>query len=145
MSLPRLSSRNHPLYEIFHEVEALFVRFEETNGRRGRPIKFSDVQIVKCVIYQVFHRIRSYRELEWRLKQDHWAKRAIGIYEVPDYSTFCRRSKALEQSKCYQLFQEILLKLQPKTHICYLDSSALRASRYDRDAEKAKGTRLGWF
>jgi hypothetical protein len=133
------------MFEIFQEVDALLMRFDETHGKRGRPPKFTNGQIIKCMMYQVFYRIRSYRELQWRLQRDHWAKRAIGLTEIPDHSTFCRRSKVLEESVCYELFQELLSELQPSTHVCYIDSTALRASRYDRDAEKGKGTRLGWF
>lgn len=145
MSVARLSSRNHPLSELFSLVDQLCSRFEETRSRQGRPRRFSDAQIVKCLVYQVYYRIRSFRELEWKLKQDLWALRGMGISEVPDHSTFCRRVKAIEEDLYYRVYQEILTELQPEARVCFWDSTPLRSSRYDRDAEKGKGTRLGWF
>jgi Transposase DDE domain/Transposase domain (DUF772) len=146
MSVARLSARNHPLYEIFSEIDELVWRFVETPlNRRGRPQQFSDAQIMKCLVYQVYYRIRCFRELEWKLKHDYWALRTIGLNQVPDHTTFCRRTRKLEENLYYPMYQEILSELEPQTRICFWDSTALRASRYDRDAEKGKGTRLGWF
>jgi hypothetical protein len=119
MSLPRLSHRNHPLAELFYIVDEFLLRFEKTQGKRGRPAKFSNAQIVKCMVYQVFYLIRSYRELEWKLQKDHWAKRAMGLMEVPNYTTLCRRAKSLETNVCYELLQDLLHELKPKNHVCY--------------------------
>ncbi|MFC4547690.1 transposase, partial [Paenactinomyces guangxiensis] len=47
--------------------------------------------------YLSSRRIYSFRELEWKLNQDHWARRCIGLDEVPDHSTFCRRAKQIEE------------------------------------------------
>lgn len=145
MSVARLSSKNHPLSQIFLHIDQLCSRFSETHSRRGRPRRFTDAQIIKCMVYQVHYRIRSFRELEWKLKQDFWALRSIGITEVPDHSTFCRRVKQIEESLYGSLYDQILDELQPKTRVCFWDSTALRSSRYDKDAGKGKGTRLGWF
>ncbi|MBA4495560.1 transposase [Paenactinomyces guangxiensis] len=131
--------------QIFCCIEDMVRRFAETPSRAGKPKKFSDTQILKCLIYQAYYRIHSFRELEWKLNQDHWTRRCIGLDEVPDHSTFCRRAKQIEQGLYAPLYEELLFELEPKTRVCYWDSTALRASRYDRDAEKGKGTRLGWF
>jgi transposase len=145
MSLPRLSSFNHPLSKIFNLIDSLVLQLSFPSTGRGRPKKFSDLQLIKCLVYQVFYRIRSFRELEWKLKQDYWAMRAIGLTEVPDYSTFCRRAKRIENRLYFKLYQLIIDKLCPDTRICIIDSTSLRASRYDRQARKGKNTRLGWF
>jgi hypothetical protein len=113
--------------------------------RRGRPPKFSDAQIVKCMIYQVFYRIKSLRELEWRLRYDSHARTWIGLSEVPDHSTLSRRVTTIEKSSYELLFHEILHRLNPQTCITYWDSTPLRASRFDQEAQKGKGTRLGWY
>lgn len=144
MSVARLSSKNHPLYQIFLLVDQLCSRFEET-CRWGRPRRFSDATIIKCMVYQVYHRIHSFRELEWKLKQDFWALRSMGISEVPDHTTFCRRVKQIEESLYARIYKKILDELEPQSKVCYWDSTPLRSSRVDKDAEKGKGTRLGWF
>jgi hypothetical protein len=146
MSVARLSSRNHPLYQIFSLLDDLLMRFAETHSRhRGRPKKFSDVQILKCFVYQVFYRIRCFRELEWKLQQDYWAMRAMDLELVPDHTTLCRRMRKIEENLYYPIYEEVLDELEPQSRICYWDSTALRSSRYDQEAEKGKGTRLGWF
>jgi hypothetical protein len=145
MSVARLSSRNHPLYQTFQLIDDLCARFEETYLRRGRPRRFTNAQIIKCMVYQVYYRIHSLRELEWKLKQDLWALRSIEMVEVPDHSTFCRRVKQIEESLYSKIYHEILDELEPESRVCYWDSTALRSSRYDKDAEIGKGTRLGWF
>lgn len=101
--------------------------------------KSSNVWYTKCTIAFIV------RELEWKLKQDFWALRSIGIVEVPDRSTFCRRVKQIEEGLYSSICNEILNELEPESRVCYWDSTPLRSSRYDRDAEKGKGTRLGWF
>jgi Transposase DDE domain/Transposase domain (DUF772) len=145
LSLARLSSKNHPLAEIFAQIDKLFRCLEPKETRRGRPNRFQDVQIIKCVVYQIHYRIVSFRELEWRLRRDFWVIRAIGLSEIPDHTTFCRRIKRLEADIFGILYHQILSELTPETRVCYWDSTALRSSRYDRDAEKSKGTRLGWY
>ncbi|MBA4496596.1 transposase, partial [Paenactinomyces guangxiensis] len=100
---------------------------------------------LKCLVYQVFYRIRSFRELEWKLTQDYWARRSIRLKAIPDHTTLCRRVKQMEESLYAKLYEEILTELKPKTRISFWNSTALRASRYDKDAEKRKATRLGWF
>jgi hypothetical protein len=145
LSVARLSSRNHPLFQIFQLVDQLCSRFGETCSSRGRPRLFTDEQIVKCMVYQVYHRIQGFRELEWKLTQDLWALRSMGISKVPDHSTFCRRTKEIEDGLYGELYQEILGELEPQSRVCYWDATALRSSRYDKDAELGKGTRLGWF
>lgn len=119
MSVARLSSRNHPLFQLFSLVDQLCTRFEETSPRRGRPRRFSDAQIIKCMVYQLYYRIRSFRELEWKLKLDFWALRSIGITEVPDHSTFCRRVKQIEEDLYGDLYDQIIDELQPKTRVCF--------------------------
>jgi hypothetical protein len=122
------------------------LRFVETHQHhRGRPKKFSDAQILKCFVYQVFSRIRCFRELEWKLQQDHWVIRAIGLEQVPDHTTLFRRMRKIEENLYFCIYQEIIEQLEPQTRVCYWDSTALRSSRYDRDSEKGKGTRLGWY
>lgn len=145
MSVPRLSSRNHPLSQIFQLVDRLCSRFEETCLRRGRPQRYTDAQMIKCMVFQVYYRIHSFRELEWKLKQDFWALRSIGIAEVPDHTTFCRRVKKIEESFYGKLYRKILDELEPQSRVCYWDSTPLRSSKYDKEAKKGIGTRLGWF
>lgn len=109
MSVSRLSSRNHPLSQIFQLVDQICSRFEETCLRRGRPQRYTDAQMIKCMVFQVYYRIHSFRELEWKLKQDFWALRSIGIAEVPDHTTFCRRVKKNEESFYGKLYLNLKL------------------------------------
>jgi hypothetical protein len=144
MSVARLSSRNHSLYQISPLIDGVLMRFAETQSRhRGGSKKFSDVQILKCFVYQVFYRIRCFLELEWKLQQDYWAMRAMDLEQVPNHTTLCRSMRKIEENLYYPIYEEILDELEPQSRICYWDSTALRSSRYDQEAEKNKGTRLG--
>lgn len=61
------------LLQLFSKIDLLLKDFnlEESFGDgRGRPQIYSDVQIMKCLVYQAFHRIVSFRELEWKLYHD---------------------------------------------------------------------------
>lgn len=48
------------------------------------------------MLYGVKNRIFSLRELEYRIKQDYTFKAINQLNEVPEYSTFSLRAKALE-------------------------------------------------
>lgn len=137
----------HPLLNLFKQVDQLFEGYQQPceRPRRGRPRIFDDVHIVKCLVYQVFHRIVSFRELEWRLNHDPIARELIGLRKVPDHSTLFLRSNELEEELYDDLYEITLRLLEPDCRIAMWDSTALRASRYDAEARKGKGTRLGWY
>lgn len=82
---------------------------------KGRPRKYSDQQIVCCMLYGVKNSIFSLRELEYKIKQDHIFKSIIQIDDVPDYSTLSLRAKHLEKHIYYGimlcLLNLLILKL----------------------------------
>ena len=112
---------------------------------KGRPRKYSDQQIVACMLYGVKNSIFSLRELEYRIKQDYTFKAIIQLTEVPDYSTFSLRAKALEQHLYYGVYAMLVELISPETRLCAIDGTALRSSKYDSEAKSGKGTRLGYF
>lgn len=138
--------RNHPLAQVFSRIDHMIASFINLPEKRlGRPRLYSDSQMIKCFVYQAFHRILGFRELEWRLQHDPVAQVLIGLSSIPDYTTLCLRAQQLEDTIYEDLYQLALLHLEPETRICFWDSTALRASRFDREAGKGKGTRLGWY
>ena len=97
------------------------------------------------MLYGVKNSIFSLRELEYRIKQDYTFKAIIQLTEVPDYSTFSLRAKALEQHLYYGVYAMLVELISPETRLCAIDGTALRSSKYDSEAKSGKGTRLGYF
>ncbi|MDK0838663.1 transposase [Clostridium perfringens] len=133
-------------YKIFEAVKIAFAKLNSKDrSTKGRPRKYSDQQIVACMLYGVKNSIFSLRELEYRIKQDYTFKAIIQLTEVPDYSTFSLRAKALEQHLYYGVYAMLVELISPETRLCAIDGTALRSSKYDSEAKSGKGTRLGYF
>lgn len=133
-------------YKIFEAVKIAFAKLNSKDrSTKGRPRKYSDQQIVACMLYGVKNSIFSLRELEYRIKQDYTFKAIIQLTEVPDYSTFSLRAKALEQHLYYGVYAMLVELISPETRLCAIDGTALRSSKYDSKAKSGKGTRLGYF
>ena len=65
-------------YKIFEAVKIAFTKLSTNNqNTKGRPRKYSDQQIVCCMLYGVKNSIFSLRELEYKIKQDHIFKSII--------------------------------------------------------------------
>jgi Transposase domain (DUF772). len=93
-----LSSEN-TYYKIYEAVETVFSKLELKKSKsKGRPRKYSDKQIVACMIYGVKNSIFSLRELEYKIKQDIVFRHITNLFQVPDYSTFSLRAAA----QCHQ-------------------------------------------
>ena len=133
-------------YKIFEAVKIAFAKLNSKDrSTKGRPRKYSDQQIVACMLYGVKNSIFSLRELEYRIKQDYTFKAIIQLTEVPDYSTFSLRAKALEQHLYYGVYAMLVELISPETRLCAIDGTVLRSSKYDSEAKSGKGTRLGYF
>ncbi len=130
--------------EIFKVINQAFKKLGYLHKKtKGRPRKYTDQQIVACLVYQVKNNIFSLRELEWKIKQDIHFQSIIGLEEVPDYSTLSIRLNELEKRAFYGLYNMVIFLINPSLRLCAIDSTALRSSRYDREARYGKGTRVG--
>lgn len=146
MIIPSIIERENTYYKIFQAVEIAFAKLNSNNKKtKGRPRKYSDQQMVACMLYGVKNSIFSLRELEYRIKQDYIFKSIIQLNEVPDYSTFSLRAKYLEQHLYYGIYAMFVELIDPETRLCAIDGTALRSSKYDSEAKSGKGTRLGYF
>ena len=146
MIIPLNIKSENTYYKIFEAVKIAFARLNSnTENTKGRPRKYSDMQIVCCMLYGVKNSIFSLRELEYRIKQDYVFKSIIEIDEVPDYSTFSIRAKKLEKHIYYGIYAMFVELIDPETRLCAIDGTALRSSKYDSEAKSGKGTRLGYF
>ena len=146
MIIPSIIERENTYYKIFRAVEIAFDKLNSNNKEtKGRPRKYSDQQMVACMLYGVKNSIFSLRELEYRIKQDYIFKSIIQLNEVPDYSTFSLRAKSLEQHLYYGIYAMFVELIDPETRLCAIDGTALRSSKYDSEAKSGKGTRLGYF
>ncbi|WP_242851955.1 transposase [Clostridium botulinum] len=133
-------------FKIFETVNIAFNKLGiNTRKTKGRPPKYSDQQIVACMIYGVNNSIFSLRELEYKIKQDIVFQKIIGLKEVPDHSTFSLRAIALEKYVYYGIYAMLIELINPSTRICAIDGTALRSSLYDSEARYGKGTRLGRY
>ena len=146
MIISRNIETENTYYKIFEAVKIAFAKLNSKDrSTKGRPRKYSDQQIVACMLYGVKNSIFSLRELEYRIKQDYTFKAIIQLTEVPDYSTFSLRAKALEQHLYYGVYAMLVELISPETRLCAIDGTALRSSKYDSEAKSGKGTRLGYF
>ena len=146
MIIPLNIKSENTYYKIFEAVKIAFTKLSTNNqNTKGRPRKYSDQQIVCCMLYGVKNSIFSLRELEYRIKQDYVFKSIIEIDEVPDYSTFSIRAKKLEKHIYYGIYAMFVELIDPETRLCAIDGTALRSSKYDSEAKSGKGTRLGYF
>ena len=72
MIIPLNIKKENTYYKIFEAVKIAFTKLNSnTQNTKGRPRKYSDEQIVCCMLYGVKNSIFSLRELEYRIKQDH--------------------------------------------------------------------------
>ena len=91
--------------KIFEAVKIAFTKLNSNiESTKGLPRKYSDEQIVACMLYGVKNSIFSLRELEYRIKQDYVFQSIINLEKVPDYSTFSLRSKTLEKHIYYSVY-----------------------------------------
>ncbi|WP_315068786.1 transposase [uncultured Clostridium sp.] len=142
---PNIKSEND-YYKIFKTVKIAFTKLNSNiQNTKGRPRKYSDEQIVACILYCVKNSIFSLRELEYRIKQDYMFRSIIQLDQVPDYSTFSLRTKILEQHIYYGIYAMFVELINPETRLCAIDGTALRSLKYDSEAKSGKGTRLGYY
>ena len=132
-------------YKIFETIKYVFNKLNNAEKKKGRPYKYSDEQILACAIYGVRNSIFSLRELEYKINRDPLFKYTIGIDKAPDYSTLSLRLNKIERFIYYGIYAMLIESINPDTRICAIDGTALRSSKFDGDARKGKGTRLGFY
>lgn len=89
-------------FKIFQAINLAFDKLGiNTKKTKGRPPKYSDQQIVACMIYGVNNSIFSLRELEYKIKQDIVFQKIIGLKEVPDHSSDSSRKTRILWYLCY--------------------------------------------
>lgn len=137
--------KENPLLLACKQLDKIFDKIPKHEKKLGRPKKYSDLQIIKCLIYKVQRRIFCLRELEWALSFDPLAREIIGLSDVPDYSTFSLRQQHIEKGLYHTIFNIAISFLKPDTRIFIIDSTPLKASKFDSEAKKGKSTRHGWF
>ncbi|WP_077847138.1 transposase, partial [Clostridium puniceum] len=142
---PKIKSENDN-FKIFEAVKIAFTKLNSNiKNTKGRPRKYSDEQIVACMLYGVKHSIFSLRELEYEIKKDYVFQTIINLNQIPDYSTFSLRAKTLEKHIYYGIYAMFIELIAPETRLCAIDATALRSSKYDSEAKSGKGTRLGYY
>jgi hypothetical protein len=146
MIIPLNIKSENDYYKIFEAVKIAFIKLKpNVQDTKGRPRKYSDEQIVACMLYGVKNSIFSLRELEYRIKQDYLFQSIIQLNQVPDYSTFSLRAKILEKHIFYGIYAMFIELIDPETRLCAIDGTALRSSKYDSEAKTGKGTRLWYY
>jgi len=139
--------KENTFYQICSKIDKIYYKKfnSQENTRRGRPKKYSDLELIKCFLYKIKNRIYCLRELETKLKENPLILGIIGLNEVPDHSTLCLRLKKLEDEKLDMIFKLTISELNPDTRINSIDSTALRSSKFDSEAKKGYSTRLQWY
>ena len=145
MIIPLNVETENTYYKIFETIKYVFNKLNNFEKKKGRPYKYSDEQILACTIYGVRNSIFSLRELEYKINRDPLFKYTIGIDKAPDYSTLSLRLNKIERFIYYGIYAMLIESINPDTRICAIDGTALRSSKFDGDARKGKGTRLGFY
>ena len=146
MIIPKDITGENIFTKIFDTINKIFSIIKKDKPKaKGRPRKYTDEQIVACMIYQVKYSIFSLRELEWRIKQDATFKAIIGLKDVPDYTTLSIRINSIEKHIFYGIFNIAVAFIDPSMRLCTIDSTALRSSIYDSEAQYGIGSRLGTY
>ncbi len=145
MIIPLNVESENTYYKIFETIKYVFNKLNNAEKKKGRPYKYSDEQILACAIYGVRNSIFSLRELEYKINRDPLFKYTIGIDKAPDYSTLSLRLNKIERFIYYGIYAMLIESINPDTRICAIDGTALRSSKFDGDARKGKGTRLGFY
>ena len=145
MIIPLNVETENTYYKIFETIKYVFNKLNNFEKKKGRPYKYSDEQILACTIYGVRNSIFSLRELEYKINRDPLFKYTIGIDKSPDYSTLSLRLNKIERFIYYGIYAMLIESINPDTRICAIDGTALRSSKFDGDARKGKGTRLGFY
>ena len=145
MIIPLNVETENTYYKIFETIKYVFNKLNNFEKKKGRPYKYSDEQILACTIYGVRNSIFSLRELEYKINRDPLFKYTIGIDKASDYSTLSLRLNKIERFIYYVIYAMLIESINPDTRICAIDGTALRSSKFDGDARKGKGTRLGFY
>lgn len=100
-------------------------------ARRGRPLKYSWLTILKCGLVMVYARLTSLRSLERFLHQHPDLAAACGLREeIPCYQTFRRRFQVLEQpawAAARQLMGTLARRRWLRWSLLVIDGSLLAA------------------
>lgn len=133
--------------KIFEVVKSAYSKMRkiEASSIRGRKPKYSDIQMIMCMLYKSKNNIFSFRHLEYSLKRDAEFCKIIGLEDIPDYSTFSIRIRKIGTDIYYRIYSIVIEMLSPNTDICAIDATCLRSSKYDSEAAFGQGTRLGKF
>lgn len=133
--------------KIFEVVKSAYYKMRkiEASSIRGRKPKYSDIQMIMCMLYKSKNNIFSFRHLEYSLKRDAEFCKIIGLEDIPDYSTFSIRIRKIGTDIYYRIYSIVIEMLSPNTDICAIDATCLRSSKYDSEAAFGQGTRLGKF
>ena len=145
MIIPLNVETENTYYKIFETIKYVFNKLNNFEKKKGRPYKYSDEQILAYAIYGVRNSIFSLRELEYKINRDPLFKYTIGIDKASDYSTLSLRLNKIERFIYYGIYAMLIESINPDTRICAIDGTALRSSKFDGDARKGKGTRLGFY
>lgn len=145
MIIPLKVETENTYYKIFETIKCAFNKLNTSKKKKGRPYKYSDTQIIACAIYGVRNSIFSLRELEYKINRDPLFKHIIEIDKAPDCSTLSLRLNKIENFIYYGIYAMLIEFINPDARICAIDETALRSSKFDGDAKKGKGTRLGFY
>ncbi|WP_238861426.1 transposase [Clostridium sp. YIM B02569] len=117
-------------YKTFEAIKISFIKLNSNiKNPKGHPRKYSDEQMVACMLYDVKHSIFSVRELEYEIKKDYVFQSIINLNEIPDYSTLSLRAKTLEKHIYYGIYAMFVELIAPETRLYAVDATALRSSK----------------
>lgn len=137
MSSPRA------LMTIEKVIKALGLKIK--SSRSKRPKKFKLSHIIACFVYKVKNKINSFRELEYKINEDEEFKKAIGIEKSPDHTYFSKWAKVIEEEYIEGIARILVREIDPQTKVCAIDSTPLRSSRGDKEAEVGVCVSLGFY
>ena len=136
MIIPKDIVDENIFIKIFDTINKILgiIKRDKPPKAKGRLRKYTNEQIVACMIYQVKYNIFSLRKLEQRIKQDATFKSIIALKGIPGYTTLSIRINSIEKHIFYGIFNIAVAFIDPSLRVYAIDSTALRSSNYGSEA-----------
>ena len=120
--------------EIWRHVLAAVRSADRRVMRRGRRPRYSDQQIVKMLLWTIWHD----RPLCWAGDRDHYTT-MYRPTQLPSVSQFCRRVRTERVTAMLEATHSYLARGSGPVRLSFLDGKALPVSNYSHDPDARDG------
>ena len=120
--------------DIWLQLVAAVRSADRRTERRGRQPRYSDQQILKMLLWTIWHD----RPLCWACDRNHYTT-MYRPRQLPSVSQFCRRVRTRRVHAMLQAANSYLAGGKGPVRLSFLDGKPLPVSNYSRDPEARDG------